>query len=116
MSSSWPTTRAGPRGSCSAIISGPTAECCFSFPTVGNYPFWMKNTLIPLDMIWIDSDRRIVRVKHDVPPCRVLECPSYDPEAPARYVLEIAAGVAKVHGLKEGDPLQFVQTEGVAVR
>ncbi|MDQ2766457.1 MAG: DUF192 domain-containing protein, partial [Gemmatimonadota bacterium] len=41
----------------------------FVFPQPGDFPFWMKNTLIPLDMIWIDADHRIVHIAHDVPPC-----------------------------------------------
>ena len=80
----------------------PASGMLFFFPAVGDYPFWMKNTLIPLDMIWIDSDKRVVRVKHDVPPCKIDDCPSYPPDALALYVLEVAAGVAKQHGLKEG--------------
>jgi uncharacterized membrane protein (UPF0127 family) len=88
----------------------------FLFPVDGHYPFWMKNTLIPLDMIWIDSGQRIAHVKHDVPPCQVADCPSYPPNVPARYVLEVSAGVARQHGLKAGDQLRFEGTENVTVR
>src|SRR5215203_5939611 len=49
----------------------PSAGMLFFFPQDGEYPFWMKNTRIPLDMIWIVSNRRIAHVKHDVPPCRI---------------------------------------------
>jgi uncharacterized protein len=94
----------------------PDAGMLFFFPEEGEYPFWMKNTKIPLDMIWIDSNRKVVHVKHDVPPCRVADCPSYPPNATAKYVLELAAGVAKQHGLKEGDVLRYVGTENVVVR
>ncbi|HKR65023.1 MAG TPA: DUF192 domain-containing protein [Thermoanaerobaculia bacterium] len=94
----------------------PNAGMLFFFPEEGEYPFWMKNTRIPLDMIWIDSNRKIVHVAHDVPPCQIEDCPSYPPNAKARYVLEVAAGVAKQHGLKDGDVLQFVQTEDVVAR
>jgi uncharacterized membrane protein (UPF0127 family) len=89
------------------------AGMLFFFPAEGEYPFWMKNTRIPLDMIWIDSNRRIVHVKHDVPPCRTPDCPSYPPNANAKYVLEVAGGVAKQHGLKTGDVLTFEGTENV---
>jgi uncharacterized membrane protein (UPF0127 family) len=88
----------------------------FLFAEEGEYPFWMKNTRIPLDMIWIDSNRRIAAIHHDVPPCQIEDCPSYPPNAKARYVLEVAAGVAKQHGLKVGDILRFEQTEDIVVR
>src|SRR5262245_56049422 len=57
----------------------------FFFASTGEYPFWMKNTLIPLDMIWIDESRRIAHIAHDVPPCKADPCPSYPPNAPAKY-------------------------------
>lgn len=94
----------------------PSAGMLFFFAQDGEYPFWMKNTRIPLDMIWIDSSRRIAHVKHDVPPCRTTDCPSYPPNAIARYVLELAAGGAKQHGLKAGDQLRFEGTDHVVAR
>jgi uncharacterized protein len=94
----------------------PGAGMLFFFPEEEEHGFWMKNTLIPLDMIWIDSNRRIVHIKHDVPPCRVPLCPSYSPGVPSLYVLEVAAGVAKQQGLEVGDELQFVRTENVRVQ
>jgi uncharacterized membrane protein (UPF0127 family) len=88
----------------------------FLFPQVGEYPFWMKNTLIPLDMIWIDPDHRIVHIAHDVPPCKADPCPSYPPNAKAASVLELAAGVAAKHHLKDGDVLRFEGMNSVVVR
>ena len=88
----------------------------FLFPQKGEYPFWMKNTLIPLDMIWIDEARRIAHVGHDIPPCKADPCPSYPPNAQAKYVLEVAAGVAAKHHLKDGDTLRFEGMEHVVIR
>jgi uncharacterized membrane protein (UPF0127 family) len=88
----------------------------FFFAESGEYAFWMKNTLIPLDMIWIDEGRRIAHIAHDVPPCKADPCPSYPPNARAKYVLELAAGVAAKHHLKEGDALRFEGMEHVIVR
>lgn len=79
----------------------------FLFPQTDIHSFWMKNTLIPLDIIWIDEARRVVHLEQDVPPCRADPCPSYVPAAPSRYTLEIAAGQAAVHGVRLGDQLQF---------
>jgi uncharacterized membrane protein (UPF0127 family) len=88
----------------------------FLFPQTGEYPFWMKNTLIPLDMIWIDESHRIGHIAHDVPPCKADPCPSYPPNAPAKYVLETAAGVTAKHHLKDGDTLRFEGLEHVIIR
>jgi uncharacterized membrane protein (UPF0127 family) len=88
----------------------------FMFPQTGNYPFWMKNTLIPLDMIWIDEQKRIVHVTQDVPPCQADPCPSYPPGADARYVLELAAGVARQHGVVAGADLRFEGIDAIVVR
>lgn len=94
----------------------PNRGMIFLFPQSGEYPFWMKNTLIPLDMIWIDEGKKIVHVSSNVPPCKADPCPSYPPNANAKYVLEVAAGVAAKHGLKKGDVLRFVGLENVTAR
>jgi uncharacterized membrane protein (UPF0127 family) len=92
------------------------AGMLFFFAEEGEYPFWMKNTRIPLDIIWINKERRIAHIGHDVPPCRVPDCPSYPPNANAQYVLELAGGEAVKHGLKNGDVLRFEGTENVIAR
>ena len=93
----------------------PGKGMLFVFPRDDVFSFWMKNTRIPLDMIWIDANRRIAGIKENVPPCRVDDCPSYGPGVIARYVLEVGGGEAAKHGLKVGDVLQFVDT-GVEAR
>jgi len=67
--------------------------------------FWMKNTKIPLDMIFLDADRKIVSVTHGAEPCVTERCPAYMSGAPARYVLELNAGQAAKLGLTSGDEL-----------
>lgn len=94
----------------------PASGMLFFFPQDGHYPFWMKNTLIPLDMIWIDASRKVAHLKSAVPPCKADPCPSYPPNVQARYVLEVAGGVSKQHGLKAGDPLRFEGMENVGPR
>ena len=75
----------------------------FIFNTVGVYPFWMKNTLIPLDMIWLDSNNKIVFIAPNVQPCKTLICPNINPLVSAKYVLEINAGSSQKIGIKIGD-------------
>lgn len=79
----------------------------FIFSKSWPYAFWMKDTLIPLDMVWMDYGRRIIHIEHNVPPCKEDPCPRYEPGHPALYVLEINAGYAKKLGLKIGDTAQF---------
>ena len=67
--------------------------------------FWMKNTKIPLDMIFIDKNRKIVSIKHDAPPCVTDRCPAFMSEGPVRYVLELNGGQAAKLGLTAGDEL-----------
>jgi uncharacterized membrane protein (UPF0127 family) len=88
----------------------------FFFTDAGEFPFWMKNTLIPLDMIWIDEQRKIAHIAHDVPPCKADPCPSYPPHARAKYVLEVASGVAAKHHLADGDVLMFEGLDRVVVK
>ncbi len=67
----------------------------FIFPTESKHKFWMANTKIPLDMIWLDKNFEVIHVEKNVPPCTskvLVNCPSYGPETPAKYVLEVNAG------------------------
>ena len=88
----------------------------FLFPEAGEFPFWMKNTLVPLDMIWIDDQRRVVHVEPNVPPCKADPCPSYPPHAVAKYVLELGAGQAAKHRVENGSTLKFNRLDNVVVR
>lgn len=86
---------------------GPDSGMLFVFRKSWPYAFWMKDTLIPLDMIWMDDTRKIVYIEHNVPPCTADPCPSYPPKHAALYVLEINAGYAVKLGLQFGDTAEF---------
>jgi len=75
----------------------------------GSYSYWMFQTLIPLDMIWLDTDRRIVEIVRDAPPCKTQasQCPSYGGTKTSKYVLELAGGMAQKYGLQLGQQVQF---------
>ncbi|MBS0430977.1 MAG: DUF192 domain-containing protein [Proteobacteria bacterium] len=80
----------------------------FVFPDSQIRTFWMKDTLIPLDMLFFDADRRVVTLLADVPPCKADPCPIYPSTQPARYVLELNAGTAEKLGAHEGDVATFI--------
>lgn len=70
--------------------------------------YWMKNTKIPLDILYFDEARKLVAQQRDVPPCSAGDrCPSYPSKAPARYVLELNAGEAAKLKLEHGAELKF---------
>jgi uncharacterized membrane protein (UPF0127 family) len=76
----------------------------------GQYPYWMYQCKISLDMIWMDRQRRIVEIAEQVPPCPPgpqEQCPNYGGHEPAMFVLELAAGQAARHGLKNGQAIEF---------
>ena len=80
----------------------------FFFPSPGLHGFWMSETLIPLDIIWLDANRRIVSTSADTPPCPSgVSCPLYSPSAPAQFVLELAAGEAARRNLQIGHQLDW---------
>jgi hypothetical protein len=75
----------------------------------GNYTYWMYQTRIPLDIVWMDRFRRIVEISPDTPPCQTAasQCAHYGGNQRAQYVLELAGGMAARYGLKIGDILDF---------
>jgi len=73
--------------------------------------FWMKNTRIPLDILYFDSNYKLVSVQQRVPPCRNGgdSCPTYPSNGHAQYVLELNAGMADKLGVKPGDELKVTR-------
>ena len=85
----------------------PRAGMIFLFGEPAVHKFWMKNTMIPLDMIWMDGTGKVVFVSANTPPCQADPCPSYGPDAPIASVLEIAGGMAEKEAVKPGSTLKF---------
>jgi uncharacterized protein len=83
---------------------GANEGMLFVFGADGVYPFWMKDTLIPLDIIWMDSDGRVVFINRNAQSCAA-SCSLIDPGVTARFVLEVNAGTSESIGLGVGDLL-----------
>ena len=71
------------------------------------WAFWMKNTLIPLDVLWLDAEGRIVDVAEGMQPCEATPCPLYHPDQASSFALEIAAGRYAEEKLQLGMRLSF---------
>lgn len=79
----------------------------FIFEKEEVYSFWMKNTLIPLDIIWISLEKKVVFINKNSLPCKNVDCFLINPGIKAKYVLEVNAGVSELIGLKIGDLVQI---------
>lgn len=75
----------------------------FVFDKSGIVNFWMKNTLIPLDMVFINEKGIIESITHNAQPCKQTPCPLYNSYKSVRYVLELNAGVTERENIKEGN-------------
>jgi len=84
----------------------------FVFDNLGWNKFWMKNTLIPLDMLWLAEDGEVLYMKEYAPPCgeeasKNNDCQLFGPPEGtlAKYVLEVNANTARELGISEGTQL-----------
>jgi uncharacterized protein len=82
----------------------PDAGMLFVFDESAAHAFWMKNTLIPLDMIFIDDEGRIVGIVERAEP---LTLGLRDVGKPSRYVLEVNGGWSAARGVRPGDRVSF---------
>ena len=80
----------------------------FLFPSPDRHGIWMKNMLIPLDILWLDHRKQIVHIETNVPPCQREPCLIYQSETPSLYVIELAAGTVTQAGLQQGLALDWM--------
>ncbi len=67
----------------------------FIFERPDFHGIWMKNCRFPIDIVWLDEEKKVVHVAESVPPCKAEPCPVYNPLRRASYVVELNAGQAK---------------------
>ncbi len=87
----------------------PDRGMLFVYPKPDHYQAWMYQTLIPLDIIWMDSNRQIVALDENAQPCKTQasKCPKYGGKQISAFVLEIGAGMARKFGLQLGQTIQW---------
>jgi uncharacterized protein len=82
----------------------------FIHGSANKFPYWMYQVKIPLDIIWLDANRRVVEIAANTPPCpskSANECPNYGGHEAAQYVLELGGGEAAKHGIAVGAAISF---------
>ena len=81
-----------------------TEGMLFIFESPQKYSFWMKDMKFPIDIIWINSDGKIVHIEKNLPPCVfLLPCPSYAPNDDSLYVLEVVSNFTNKFDINVGD-------------
>jgi uncharacterized membrane protein (UPF0127 family) len=86
---------------------GKNKGMLFLFEEEGHYSFWMKDTLLTLDIIWISKNGKVLFIKKSAEPCKKNSCYPIYPRKKAKYVLEVEGGTVENIGLKVGDVLDF---------
>ena len=79
----------------------------FVFDNKAKYAFWMKNTLIPLDVIFIDENFNIVDIIYAVP-CKEDPCERYIPKKESLYVLEVNGNFTIKNGISIGNKIRLL--------
>lgn len=80
----------------------------FIFQKESIHSFWMKNTLIPLDIIWISKNLEVVHIEKNVQPCQEDPCESYANKENALYVLELNSGTIDKINLEIGNKVEII--------
>lgn len=79
----------------------------FIFPQESVQSFWMRNTYISLDMIFVNADKKIITIHRNT---KILSDKSYQSTGPAKYVIEVDAGFSDKFSIKVGDKVNWVKT------
>jgi uncharacterized protein len=79
----------------------------FVFDDLDFHGIWMKNCRFPIDIVWLDENRKVVHVAEGVPPCKKEPCAVYEPLRRAAYVVEMNSGQARKEKVTLGSTLEF---------
>jgi hypothetical protein len=88
----------------------PGRGMLFVYPQNAPHQHWTYQVKFPIDTIWMDSNRYVVEIVANMPPCAskaAHECPLYGGKSLSHYSLEVPAGFAAKNGVKVGDKLDF---------
>lgn len=94
------------KGLMGAVYLEEARGMLFVFPDEAQRSFWMKNTTIPLDIIFISGNMTIVDIQ-SMEPCFSSQCPSYLSNGSAKYALEVNKGLAEKSGISAGGKVRI---------
>jgi uncharacterized membrane protein (UPF0127 family) len=86
---------------------GKDAGMLFVFPKEALLKFWMKKTLIPLDIIYVSKDHQIVDIISEAQPCTESSCTIYPSTRKCLYAIEVNAGFTIMNDIRVGDKVEF---------
>lgn len=81
------------------------------FPSDGKWGIWMKDMKVPIDIVWLDKDKKVIYIVKSASPDIGIST-SFVPKSDARYVIELPAGSANQKGIGIGDTALFAVEEG----
>jgi uncharacterized protein len=88
----------------------PDRGMLFMHGSAGTFPYYMFQVRMPLDIIWMNKEWRVVEVALNIPPCpaaKAKDCPTYGGHENAQFVLELRGGTAARHGVTVGSSITF---------
>jgi hypothetical protein len=89
----------------------PDHGMLFVYPSPHQVSFWMKNTLLALDILFFGADHQLMETYPNVQPCQQKTCPRYQSHFPIQYALELPAGSVGNYDIRKGDQFKIVNND-----
>jgi uncharacterized protein len=84
----------------------------FLFDQPSKQGFWMNEMKFPIDIIWLDSNSRVIHTERNLEPCKIfMACPVYTPQVDSLYVIELRSGFTNDHSIKNGTIINLNLTQ-----
>lgn len=84
----------------------------FMFNEPSRQGFWMNEMNFPIDIIWLDSNSKVVHIEKNLEPCRIfMTCPVYEPQLDSLYVIELRSDFTNDHSIKNGMKINLNLTQ-----
>lgn len=84
----------------------PDQALLMAFPTEGKWNIWMKDMLVPIDIVWLDKDKKVIYIVKDAQPDGTTSS-AFEPKIPAKYVIELPSGTVDSKAIKSDSKAIF---------